>query len=132
MRPISLKLLLVFSSLSLIGGLIRSDKMQDNPPKKNSVAVVVEKTRETSSEDVAHLEKEVAQREEKIQAVVEKIATVGQQKRAEAERLQQEEKEQALAAAQETEKIQAEAAVAAQQQESVASQPVVKIGRAHV
>lgn len=42
MRFISLKLLLVASTLSLMGGLIQSDNKQDNPPKKNSVAVVVE------------------------------------------------------------------------------------------
>lgn len=34
MHLTSIKLLLVLSSLSLIGGLVQSDKKQDNPPKK--------------------------------------------------------------------------------------------------
>lgn len=108
MRFISLKLLLVASTLSLTGGLIQSDNKQDNPPKKNSVAVVVEENVAVFKQNVPTLTEEAEQTKEKAQVKLEKIAEESEAKRQEAENLRKEkERQETIAAAQQAETVSA-------------------------
>lgn len=94
MRFISLKLLLVVSTLSLTGGLIQSDNKQDNPHKKNSIAIVVEESTSPYKQDVSVLTEEVMQEKQKAHSKLKQIAKESQEKRQQSENLQKEKEQQ--------------------------------------
>lgn len=98
MHLTSIKLLLVLSSLSLIGGLVQSDKKQDNPPKKNNIAVVVDQFSTIEKENISDMTEKMLQERKNAQEYYVQIVEESKKKREETELLHEKNKEKAMMA----------------------------------